>query len=142
MLAKKFIVDVQLGFWISLNKNLLLRFFRKTKFIESWLIFHQKKNKIWSVHVKYKPCNSLEGHQLYQKCTLQHRYFPANIPNLLGNNLFYGTTMVAVFELRVNVRKEFKKKKLVERYQSLKAGQLPREHLSVVYLWILLSQNI
>ena len=80
--------------------------------------FLPKENKILSVHVKDKPCNSLEGQQLYQKRTPQHRYFPVNILNLLRNNLFYGTTMVAVFELRVSVRKEFKKRKLVERYQS------------------------
>ena len=86
------------------------------------------------MHVKDKPCNSLKGQQLYQKWTLEHRYFPVNIPNLLGSNLFHGTTMVAVFELRVSIRKEFKNGKLVERYQSLQAGQLLLQHLSVVYL--------
>ena len=69
-----------------LNINLHLTFFRKTRFIETWWIFYLKKNKNWSVDVKDKYCNSLEGQQLYQKGNLQHRYFPVNIPNLLGTS--------------------------------------------------------
>ena len=30
----------------------------------------------------------------------------------------------------------------MHKYQSLQTGQLPQEHLPVIYLWILLLQNI
>ena len=60
------------------------------------------------MHVKDRSCNSLEGHQVYPKRTLQLRYFPVNIPNLLGT-AFYKTTPVAAFELRFSIREELKK---------------------------------
>ena len=58
--------------------------FLKNKVYKKLMNFYRKKNKISSVHVKDKSCNSLKAQQLYQKGTLQHRYFSVNIPNILG----------------------------------------------------------
>ena len=60
------------------------------------------------MHVKDKTCNIIEAQQLYQKRTLQLRYFPVNILNFLGT-VFCRTTPVAPFELRFSIRKELKK---------------------------------
>ena len=46
--------------------------------------FYLKKNKILSVHVKDKSCNSLEDQQLYQKGT-PTQVFSCEYPNILGS---------------------------------------------------------
>ena len=45
-----------------------------------------KINKILSVSIKDKSCNSPDGLQLYQKETLTH--FPVHIPKVLGTTFF------------------------------------------------------
>ena len=64
--------------------------------------FYLKKDKILSLHVKDKSCNSLEAQQLYQKRTSTQVFS--------CERLFYRTTPVAAFELSFSIRKEFKEK--------------------------------
>ena len=70
---KSTIVDVQLGSkYASANVTLHLTFFRRTLFIETWWNFlrcYLKQNKILSMRLKDKSCNSPEGLQLYQEET-------------------------------------------------------------------------
>ena len=53
----------------------------------SFFKFYLKKNKIFSVNIKDKSCNSLVGLQLFKK-RLQHRCFPVNTPKGLGTAFF------------------------------------------------------
>ena len=64
--------------------------------------FYLKKNKILSACVRDSSCNRPER--------LQHRFFPVNIPKVLGAAFFRIISMVA-FELSFSIRKEFKKKR-------------------------------
>ena len=69
------------------------------------------------MHVKDKSCNSLQGQQLYQKRTLQHRCFPVNIPNLLGT-AFLSNNSDGCFLITFYCQKKKKKRKLTERLVS------------------------
>ena len=55
-----------------------------------------------------KACNFI-------KKRLQHGCFPVSIPKVLGTIFFYRTATVAALELCFNIRKNFLKRKLMER---------------------------
>ena len=105
-------------FWIQSTREIShLTFFRRIYFIESWwnfLKFWQKENKIFSVHVKDKSFNSLQGLQIYQKETASQMFFCEQSKSFT-DSFFNRANTVAAFELSFSISKEFKKRKLLER---------------------------
>ena len=66
----------------------------------------QNKNKIVSVFVEDKSCNSLEGLQLHEQET-PTQVFSCEYSKVLGTA--FRTTLMAALELNFSIIKEFKK---------------------------------
>ena len=124
---------------VSITPEHKFRFdiFYKNKVYRKLMNFYLKKNKISSVHVKDKSCNSLEGQQLYQKGT------PTQVFSCEYSELFWDSFFIEQL-YSFSIKKNLRKRKLVEtliafvccmyKYKSLQIGQLPRQHLSGIYL--------
>ena len=81
--------------------------------MESWWIFlrfYLKKNRILSVSIKNKPCNSPEGLQLHEKET--PTYFLVHIPKILGTAFFIEQLWWLLLKSVLVSEKDFLKKKI------------------------------
>ena len=79
--------------------------FYKNKVYRKLINFDRKKNKISSVHVKDKSCNSLEGQQVYPKGTLTQVF------SCEYSYLFRGSFFIEQL-YSFSIKKEFKKRKV------------------------------